>query len=98
MYIAFGQVFFDHTRDKMVNWVFQENVVARFVGSIDNDYIHTDSEVNWEELEWLKINNIKHITEFSKLSNIYLVTKKLSPVVSRRLSEISEELDYCSFV
>lgn len=77
----------------MANWLFQENVVARLVGSIDNDYVYTNSEVNWEELEWLEVINIKYIIEFSKLSPICLVTKKLGLVVSRRLLEISRVLD-----
>lgn len=77
----------------MANWLFQENVVARLVGSIDNDYVYTNSEVNWEEPEWLEVINSKYIIEFSKLSPIYLVTKKSTPVVSRRLLEISRVLD-----
>lgn len=77
----------------MANWLFQENAVPRLVGSIDNDYVYTNSEVNWEELEWLEVINIKYIIEFSKLSPICLVTKRLGLVVSRRLLEISRVLD-----
>lgn len=56
----------------------------------DNDYINTNSEISWEELEWLKMINIKYIIDFSKLSPIYLVTNKLNSVASRRLLEIGE--------
>lgn len=56
----------------------------------DNDYINTNSEVSWEELEWLKMINIKYIIAFSKLSPIYLVTNKLNSVASRRLLETGE--------
>lgn len=54
----------------------------------DIDYTNTNSEVSWEELEWLKMVNIKYIIDFSKLSPIYLVTNKLNPVASRRLLEV----------
>lgn len=80
MYIAFIHVVFDHTCDKMANHLFQGNGL-RHVGSIYNDYRYANSEVNWEEMEWLKI--IKYIIE----------VKRLIPVVSRRLVEISKALD-----
>lgn len=44
----------------------------------DSDYRHTDSEVNWEELEWLTI--IKYIIVVSKLSPISLAAERWSPV------------------
>lgn len=54
----------------------------------DNNCINTNSEVSWEELEWLKIINTKYIIDFTKLSPIYLVINKLNLVASRRLFEV----------
>lgn len=61
---------------------------ARLSGYTDDDYINTNSEVSWGELEWLKMINIKYIIDFNKLSLIYLVTNKLKTEAGRRLLEV----------